>query len=84
MRTEDIPIINGGLAGFTGVADDYAALEFVEIDSQRFTADAARLEMNRRCATEGRREMILCAGGDLDYDGLDVPADVDPIPAIVA
>lgn len=84
VRAIYFPIVDSRLARLAGVANHDAAFEFIEIDFQRFPADAAGLEMDGRGAAECRREMILRASGNFDDDGFDIAADFNPGDAIVA
>src|SRR6202521_876436 len=49
---EHFPVVDAVLPGFSGVAQDQTALEFVEIAAQGFPPLAARGEHNRGCAAK--------------------------------
>src|ERR1700682_4297010 len=79
VGAKDIPIVYGGLARLTGVAKNQAALKFRKIDAEFGAMLAARREFDGGGATEGRRVVVLRAGGDADHDGFRIAADVDPV-----
>src|SRR6202030_552422 len=75
---EHFPVVDAMLPGFSCVAQDEPALQFVEIAAEDFTPLAARREYNGGRAAESRRVMVLCPCWHSDDNGLDVAADVDP------
>ncbi len=79
VRAEDVPIVDGGLARVAGVAEDETTLEFGEIDAELGAALAAGRKLDGRGAAEGRRVVILRAGGDANDDGFGIAANVNPI-----
>ena len=76
---EHFPIVNAVLAGLAGVAEQDAALEFIQIDAEFDAMLATRWKFDGSSAAEGGRIVVLRAGRDVDDDGLCVAADVNPI-----
>src|SRR6267378_2713770 len=79
LRFENFPIVDPVLARLAGVADHHAALELVQVHTQFDAMLAAGREFDGGSAAEGWRVMVLRARRHIDYDGLGVAADMDPI-----